>query len=295
MRKLLAALTLSFLLLAEETVDQKTNARIRQEAMEHSQIMHTLHMLTDRYGPRLTGSPNYEDAARWAVTQLSQWGLKNAHLEPWDFGHPGWLNERAAGYLVSPIRDTLTFEVLAWTPSTNGAVSASAVQVEVPQGPLAPVTETAAGPGRGGRGSGPPARLGPTKEELNAWLAANASKVKGKMILVGKAAVIPVDFNPPAKRRDEAELKAQFDPDNPNPGFGRGGRGPAAPADPIEYGSHTWHTNLDTYERIVPDDAMKAAAVIAAGVWHVANRDEMLPRFAKDQMPAPPPPPPAAR
>ena len=41
--------------------------------------------------------------------------------------------------------------------------------------------------------------------------------------------------------------------------------------DPIEYQSLTWHTQLDTYERIVPDDVKKAAAVIAAAVWHVAN------------------------
>jgi Zn-dependent M28 family amino/carboxypeptidase len=59
--------------------------------------------------------------------------------------------------------------------------------------------------------------------------------------------------------------------------------------DPIEYGSATWHTNLDTYERIVPDDAMKAVTVIAAAVWHVANRNEMLPRFGKDKMPPLPP------
>ena len=60
--------------------------------------------------------------------------------------------------------------------------------------------------------------------------------------------------------------------------------------DPIEYQSATWHTNLDTYERIVPEDAMKAATVIAAAVWHVANREEMLPRFTKEKMPALPPP-----
>ena len=24
--------------------------------------------------------------------------------------------------------------------------------------------------------------------------------------------------------------------------------------DPMEYQSHTWHTNLDTYERIIEDD-----------------------------------------
>jgi carboxypeptidase Q len=57
--------------------------------------------------------------------------------------------------------------------------------------------------------------------------------------------------------------------------------------DPIEYGSMTHHTNLDTYERIIPDDVEKAAAIIAAAVWQVANRDQMIPRFTKETMPAP--------
>jgi len=59
--------------------------------------------------------------------------------------------------------------------------------------------------------------------------------------------------------------------------------------DPIEYNTMTHHTNLDTYERIVPDDVKKDAAIIAAQIWHLANRDEMLPRFPKDKMPAPVP------
>jgi Iap family predicted aminopeptidase len=65
--------------------------------------------------------------------------------------------------------------------------------------------------------------------------------------------------------------------------------------DPIEYQSATWHTNLDTYERIVPEDAMKAVTVIAAAVWHAANRSEMIPRFTKEKMPPLPPATPAAR
>jgi len=66
--------------------------------------------------------------------------------------------------------------------------------------------------------------------------------------------------------------------------------------DPIEYGSHTWHTNLDTYERIVPEDPVKAATAIAGAVYHLAMREERLPRFAKDQMPEPPKPePPVTR
>ena len=61
--------------------------------------------------------------------------------------------------------------------------------------------------------------------------------------------------------------------------------------DPIEYQSFTWHTQLDTYERIVPDDVKKAATVIASAVWHVANMDQMVPRFTKEAMPAPVTPP----
>ena len=60
--------------------------------------------------------------------------------------------------------------------------------------------------------------------------------------------------------------------------------------DPIEYNSFTWHTNLDTYERIVPEDVQSAAIVVASEVWHLANREQMLPRFTKEEMPAPPAP-----
>jgi len=71
------------------------------------------------------------------------------------------------------------------------------------------------------------------------------------------------------------------------PGVGMG-------QDPIEYQSHTWHTNLDTYERIVKGDAKISAVIISAAVLHLANRDEMVPRFPKETMP-PLPAPPAAR
>jgi Zn-dependent M28 family amino/carboxypeptidase len=60
--------------------------------------------------------------------------------------------------------------------------------------------------------------------------------------------------------------------------------------DPIEYSTHTWHTNLDTYERILEEDAKKAAVVVATAVYHLAMRDELLPRFTKEAMPSPPEP-----
>ena len=128
--KLPLALAIGFacLLFAGEKVDEATDARIRSEEMEHSQLMRTLHMLADRYGPRVTGTPNHEEAAKWVVNESTRWGMKNAHLGPWDFGRPGWLNEWASGFMVAPVRQNLKFEVLAWTPSTQGTVTAAAVQ-----------------------------------------------------------------------------------------------------------------------------------------------------------------------
>src|SRR5688572_9618375 len=151
--------------------------RIRAEAMERSQIMKTMHMFTDVYGPRLTGSPNHKAAAEWAVKQMTAWGLENAHLEPWNFNHPGWLNERLTAHLISPVKDPLVCEVLAWTPSTKGTVQAKAYHLVLPERP--------------------------TQEQLNTFFATHKAQVKGKIVLVGRAASIPVNLNPPPKRTSE--------------------------------------------------------------------------------------------
>src|ERR1051326_2191102 len=227
MKSLSLALAFACFLAAQEKVDEPATARIRSEEMEHSQIMHTLHMLTDRYGPRVTGTPNHEAAVNWVISETTRWGMKNAHRETWDFGHPGWTNERASGFLIAPVQQNLKFEVLAWTPSTKGTVTASVVELVPPQGPLAP--QNADGGGRGGRGGrgGAPQRLGPTKEEMSEWVAANRNKVRGKIVLVGKAAMIPVDFTAAEKRRRDEQVTAQYDAASPEygrGGFGRGGR-----------------------------------------------------------------------
>ncbi|HYD22548.1 MAG TPA: M28 family peptidase, partial [Flavipsychrobacter sp.] len=48
--------------------------------------------------------------------------------------------------------------------------------------------------------------------------------------------------------------------------------------DPLEYGSRTHHTNMDSYERAIPADLMQASIVIASFVYHTAMLDEKLPR-----------------
>ena len=259
-RKVLAPLFVLSLIIAApaaqstERIDQDVNFRIQKEGMDNSQIMKTMHYLTDVYGPRLTGSPNHENAAKWAIKQMESWGFKNGHLEPWDFSkvanstvvREGWLNEKATGHIVSPTKDNLVFEVLAWTPSTKGVVTGPAINLVAPQGPLASEPPAGIAPPGGGRGGGPQ-RLGPTEDEVKAYLAGMAPKMKGAIVLVGAPTVVPFQEVAPAKRRDDAQTKAQYNPDpnapagggggrqgnNPNAAAGRGAATPpAAPAGP---------------------------------------------------------------
>jgi carboxypeptidase Q len=48
--------------------------------------------------------------------------------------------------------------------------------------------------------------------------------------------------------------------------------------DPLDYGSRTHHSNMDTYERLEPDDLAQAAVVEAIFVYNAAMCDQMLPR-----------------
>ncbi len=50
--------------------------------------------------------------------------------------------------------------------------------------------------------------------------------------------------------------------------------------DEIEYDTRTHHTNMDTYDHLVPADLMQASTVIAAFVYNTAQANEKIPRKA---------------
>lgn len=57
--------------------------------------------------------------------------------------------------------------------------------------------------------------------------------------------------------------------------------------DPLEYDSRSHHTNLDQFERLIQEDLMKNAIVMASFAYQAASRVEKLPR---KPLPAPQPP-----
>lgn len=49
--------------------------------------------------------------------------------------------------------------------------------------------------------------------------------------------------------------------------------------DEIEYNTRTHHTNMDTYDHLVPEDLKQAATIIASFVYNTAQLDEKIPRM----------------
>ena len=105
--------------------------RIRDEGMNHSQVMETLSTLTEVIGPRLTGSPNLKRANEWTRDQLQGWGLTNAHLEAWGPFGRGWANQYVNARMTSPDITPLIVYAKAWTPGTNGVVIGKCIRANI--------------------------------------------------------------------------------------------------------------------------------------------------------------------
>jgi hypothetical protein len=180
--------------------------------------METLFNLTDRYGPRLTNSPQFRAAGEWAVKQLNDWGLSNVHLEKWATAPPpgaadenaalagrgraaipGWEFTEYEGAMVEPSYMPIIGYPQAWSGSTDGKVTGDAIMVANPT----------------------------TMADMDKL----KGTLKGKIVLIGTG---PLDLafpdTPLAERYTAAELAALVPEALPTgiPAAGRGGRGTPA-------------------------------------------------------------------
>jgi len=115
---------------AQEPVDMDAITRIRAEGLDRSQVMDTLWYLTDRYGPRLTNSPQERRALQWARERLESYGLENAALEPWGEFGLGWSYERCVVEMTAPMYMPLIACPKAWTLGTPEVVRGEALLIE---------------------------------------------------------------------------------------------------------------------------------------------------------------------
>src|SRR4051812_10177366 len=105
-------------------------AKIRDEGLNRSQVHETLFWLADAYGPRLNGSPGFEQAGDWAVKQLQSWGVSNVRKERWAFGK-SWSLTSFHATMTAPQVMPIIGLPKAWSPSTTGIVTADVVRVSI--------------------------------------------------------------------------------------------------------------------------------------------------------------------
>jgi carboxypeptidase Q len=114
----------------QSPVDLAVVARIKQEALTRSQAMDHVSWLSDVYGPRVTGTPNYTRAAEWAMKRMNEWGLANVHQERFAFGQ-GWRVERFSAHIIAPEPQPLIGYPRTFSPSTSGPVTGDVIRVDI--------------------------------------------------------------------------------------------------------------------------------------------------------------------
>ncbi len=112
-----------------EHVDAAVNARIRDEGTKRSQVLATARMLSDGFGPRLSGAPGYTAAAQWAVRELQRFGASRAALEPWGTRGPAWESTRHSAEMTAPFYLRLNALPKAWSLPIAGTLRGAPLQV----------------------------------------------------------------------------------------------------------------------------------------------------------------------
>jgi carboxypeptidase Q len=184
----MAAIAIPVFLIAEEHVDLSIVHQIRTEAFENSKVMDHMFYLTDVYGPRLTNSPGFRQAADWVVKRMHEYGI-DARLEKWGPFGRGWTYSHFEAEMIEPQYSPLIGFPLAWTPGTNGVVSGE---------PMIAVLRT------------------------DADLEKFKGKLKGKIVMTSAPRQLEPSTTPAARRFTDAELSQEaMAPDPASALFGR--------------------------------------------------------------------------
>lgn len=166
--------------------------RIKDEGMNHSQVMQTLSYLSDVIGPRLTASPGMKRANEWTRDQLTKFGLQNAHLEAWGPFGRGWTLKRFSAQVTEPTAIPLIAYPKAWSPGLASPVTADVVYFD--------------------------ARTEADFEKFK-------GKLNGKIVLTAPTREVAARFEPLGSRLNEKELLTLADAPEPRPAGNRGNFG----------------------------------------------------------------------
>ena len=191
MRAGVTLLTLFVLFLApawpQEQKAVEVVGKIKLEAFDHSEVMDTLSNLSDRYGPRLTASPEFQEAADWAMGRLKDYGISNVHSEPWGPFGLSWSLQHYELEMISPRYSDLISVPLAWSSPTGGVKTGEVMYAPIPV-------------------SGNRFDLKKVAAAFNTYQDKWRGKLKGKIVLVSAAKDPKPTTEPLFRRYTDADL-----------------------------------------------------------------------------------------
>lgn len=171
--------------LGQDKADLSLVHLIKQEAFDHSEVMDTLAWLTDRYGPRLTVSPEFDEAAEWTMTRMKAWQLANVHAESWGPFGRSWSLQRYSVEMIEPRYSLLDAIPLSWSEPTGKPLAAEPV--------MAPFAATAS-------------NLSKTDADWDKYKQEWHGKLNGRIVLLNKAHTSSLGAIPDLRRYTDTDL-----------------------------------------------------------------------------------------
>ncbi len=122
----LALICIAVLSALPALAEDKVLARIREEGFQRSQVMDIAFHMTDVLGPRVTSSRGEKKAQEWAQSKMRELGLSSVVAEPFGAHEASWDNLYTSLHLLEPDYQPLIGYPYAFTPGTDGKLTAEA-------------------------------------------------------------------------------------------------------------------------------------------------------------------------
>lgn len=123
----------TLLILLTNIVYSQTNKDILQKiqkvSADSSHIMQNISVLSDVYGPRFLGTPNYYNSVLWLEKELKKAGIKT-EKQSFDKKNRGWTLESFSIEMSSPSYAHINAYPLAYTNSTNGIKEGEVITIK---------------------------------------------------------------------------------------------------------------------------------------------------------------------
>jgi len=115
---------------AQSELNYKIVNAIKNESYGNSQAYEMLNDITILFGPRLSGTEKYMDAANWAKDKLESWDLDNVHFESYSDDFRNWSLKSYSIELLRPRYTHIKTVPYAWSNQTKGVIKGVPVLID---------------------------------------------------------------------------------------------------------------------------------------------------------------------